>query len=61
MILPYGLKKTSNLKAPSANNLTQANNQNSILISLKDTLHLVCLKKGTKNYFKNKLLKCLLL
>ena len=60
MILPYGLKKTSNLKAPSANNLTRANNQNSILISLKDTLHLVCLKKREPIiYLLNKLLKFL--
>jgi hypothetical protein len=50
MILPYGLNQTNNAiktnnngtsKPLSNNNIVQANNQNSIFISLKDTLHLV--------------------
>lgn len=45
MVLPVSLNKTnqSNSKAINANNVAHANNQNSILISLKDTLHLVSL------------------
>jgi hypothetical protein len=49
MVLPYGSIKNNSTKTASANNISQANNLNSILISLKDTLHLVnFLKKDNK-------------
>lgn len=43
MVLPVGQTKTNNQNNSkiSANNVSHANNQNSILISLKDSLHLV--------------------
>jgi hypothetical protein len=41
MILPYGTSKSNPSKITNTSNLNQANNLNSILISLKDTLHLV--------------------
>lgn len=49
MILPYGSIKSNN-KPPSANNLIQSNNQNSILISLKDTLYLFLTGISKLNY-----------
>ena len=50
MVLPLGIIKSNLSSNAKITNLAIINNQNSILISLKDTLHLVNFSNYLKNY-----------